>query len=102
MITIFRSRLRPGVEGEYLPWAQRMLDLAEKAPGFLGLKSFEASDGEQLTVVEFASEADALAWRQHPDHLEAQNLGREKFYEEYELLTGVPNRVMRFRREPHG
>jgi len=100
VITIFRSRLRPGVENEYLPWAKRMLELVEQAPGFLALKSFEAPDGEQVTLVEFETEAAALAWRHHPEHLEAQTLGREKFYAEYELLTGIPHRAMRFRREP--
>lgn len=99
VMTIFRSRLRPGVEADYLPLAKRMVELAERAPGFVALKSFEASDGEHVTLVEFETEAHALAWRHHPEHLEAQTLGREKFYQEYELLTGVPHRHMRFRRE---
>jgi glutathione S-transferase len=38
-----------------------------------------------VTVATFDTEQDAVAWKQHPEHLEAQRLGRERFYEWYEL-----------------
>ena len=44
------------------------------------------------------SEETLAAWREHPEHLEAQRLGRERFYEEFELMTCVPLRAWGFKR----
>jgi len=43
------------------------------------------ADGVGITVATFDSERDAVAWKQNPEHLEAQRLGRERFYEWYRL-----------------
>ena len=51
VLTIFRSRLRPGVEPEYGRVAERMDQLAAQMPGFLGIKTFEAADGERVSIV---------------------------------------------------
>jgi heme-degrading monooxygenase HmoA len=85
VLTIFRSRLRPDHLDEYERVADEMLALAEQMPGFLSLKTFTAADGERVSLVEFASEAEHAAWRNHPRHREAQQLGREKFYSEYHI-----------------
>jgi heme-degrading monooxygenase HmoA len=56
IVTIFRSRLRPGVDDEYGPTAERMDKLAAAMPGYISHKEFTADDGERVTIVEFASE----------------------------------------------
>lgn len=56
MVTVFRSRVRPEILGEYGPVAQRMNEPATKMPGYIAHKSFTADDGERVTIVEFASE----------------------------------------------
>ena len=38
------------------------------------------------SLVEFESPEHLRAWREHPEHREAQRIGRERFYEEYERL----------------
>jgi heme-degrading monooxygenase HmoA len=85
ILTIFRSRLRPEHLAEYEAMAHRMDDLAKTMPGFLSIKTFTAPDGERVSLVEFDSEENHHAWRQHPAHREAQRLGREKFYSEFQI-----------------
>ena len=85
ILTIFRSRLRPEHLAEYEAMAHRMDELAKTMPGFLSIKTFAAPDGERVSLVEFDSEDNHHAWRQHPAHREAQRLGRERFYSEFQI-----------------
>ena len=97
-ITIFRSRLRPEAREEYVAWAERIDNLARHMPGFVDIKTFQAADGERVSIVEFASDAESLAWARHPEHLEAQRLGRERFYADFEIIVCTPVRRYKFRR----
>ena len=54
-------------------------------PGYVSHKAFTAADGERLTLVEFESEAHVRAWAVHPVHAQAKQLGREHFYESFQL-----------------
>jgi heme-degrading monooxygenase HmoA len=93
IVTVFRTRLRSENEAEYREWAARIHALAETMPGFISHKTFQADDGERVTIVEFESEEAQAAWRNHPEHSKAQRLGREKFYSEYELKVCELKRV---------
>jgi heme-degrading monooxygenase HmoA len=88
IVTVFRSRLRPDSVDEYHETAQRILELARTMPGFVDFKSFEADDGERVSVVTFATMADHRAWRDHPEHRAAQQLGRDRFYASYDITVG--------------
>jgi antibiotic biosynthesis monooxygenase (ABM) superfamily enzyme len=35
IVTVFRSRLHPDVQDEYMQWAGRMSDLARTMPGYI-------------------------------------------------------------------
>jgi heme-degrading monooxygenase HmoA len=96
VLTIFRSRLRPDAAPEYGRVAERMDQLAAQQPGFIGIKTFVADDGERVSIVEFASAAEALAWRNHPEHRAAQELGREQFYAAYDVIVCTPLRRYTF------
>jgi len=85
ILTIFRSRLRPEHENEYHERADSMESLARSMPGFVSFKTFYARDGERVSIVEFESAGAHEAWRKHPEHMEAQRLGREKFYSEFKI-----------------
>lgn len=85
MVTVFRSRVRPELMAEYATWAAKMNELARTMPGYVSHKGFLAEDGERCTIVEFASEDAHRAWAEHPQHREAQKLGRQKFYLEYSI-----------------
>ena len=98
VITIFRSRLRNDHDDEYERWAQRMVELARGMPGFRSIKAFAADDGERVSLIEFADLATQAAWRAHPEHVEAQRLGRERFYSEFDLQVCTPVKRIRFPR----
>jgi heme-degrading monooxygenase HmoA len=85
MVTVFRSRVRPELKEEYIKWATRMNELAKTMPGYVSHKGFLAEDGERCTIVEFESEEAHRGWAEHPEHREAQKLGRSKFYLEYSI-----------------
>ncbi|HEU6447799.1 MAG TPA: antibiotic biosynthesis monooxygenase [Verrucomicrobiae bacterium] len=96
VITIFRSRLRPEHREEYDRWAKKIQDIAVTMPGFISIKTFTADDGERVSIVEFESEETMLAWRNQPDHRQAQELGRKVFYSEYHIQVCQPVRDYRF------
>ena len=79
--------------------AARMHDLAQHMPGFISIKTFTAPDGERVSLVEFDSEAAHQAWRKHPEHREAQRLGREKFYSEFRIQVCRLERSYGMKRE---
>ena len=85
IVTVFRSRLLPGVREEYVALVARMAEIAATIPGYISHKGFFADDGERVTIVEFEHQEGQTAWRMHPEHLEAQKLGRVKYYEMYDI-----------------
>ena len=99
IVTVFRSRLRPGVREEYVALANRMNELAATMPGYISHKGFFADDGERVTVVEFESEEGMRAWRMHPEHRQAQRKAREMYYSEYSLQICELVRQSRFKQE---
>ena len=87
IMTVFRSRLNPGVETEYGALTHDMSELAKTMPGFLEEKTFAALDGERVTIVLFADRASHVAWRDHPQHRLAQETGRSSLYAEYHVFS---------------
>ena len=85
IVTVFRTRLNPGVQDEYGPVAAHMSELAQAMPGYVSHKGFVAADGERVTVVEFESEEALEAWRFHPEHVKAKRSGVQAFYSEYKF-----------------
>src|SRR5262245_731586 len=81
----FRSRLRPEHQEEYSRVAVRIHDLAVTMPGFVSIKTYTADAGDRVSIVEFESRETHEAWRNHPEHREAQRLGRERFYSEFRI-----------------
>jgi len=57
IVTVFRSRLMPGVREEYLALAERMNELAKTMPGYISHKGFFAEDGERVTVIDSTTES---------------------------------------------
>ena len=89
VITVFRSRRRAGTEAEYAALAGQMATAARATPGFVDFKTFDADDGEHVTVVTFASPEAHRAWRDDPRHRQAQQRGRDELYLEYSIQVGT-------------
>ncbi len=99
VVITFRSRLRDEFLDEYNETALKMLVLAREMPGFISFKSYTADDSERISVIEFETEEHVTAWRNHPEHRIAQQLGREKFYAEYHLSVSETLRSYSFEYE---
>jgi heme-degrading monooxygenase HmoA len=87
VVTVFRSRLREGVEEEYEPLAAQLLELAGAMEGFVDFKTFVADDGERVSIVTFDGAQSHAAWRDDPRHRAAQRFGRERLYESYRIAV---------------
>jgi heme-degrading monooxygenase HmoA len=97
LITVFRSRLKPGVRDEYNALVERMNQLARTMPGYISHKGYLAEDGERMTIVEFEHEDGLRAWRTNPEHIEAQKLARQKYYAEYHVQVCTLDRESKFK-----
>ena len=79
---IFTS-LRTPQDNGYNATADRMVELAQRQPGFLGIESARGADGFGITVSYWESEAAIRNWKQQAEHLEAQQNGQRTWYEQY-------------------
>lgn len=86
VVCIFRSRRTHHSDAEYEEWSARMDRLVAVTPGYIGHASFrDAASGRGVTISYFESMSDLEAWKELPEHREAQALGRTTFYTEYEI-----------------
>lgn len=100
VVTVFRSRHRPEAEDAYNALSRDMEAKARAMPGFVDFKSFTAEDGEQVSVVTFATPEDQRAWRDEPPHLGAQARGRAEFFAEYSIQVARCTRASEWARPP--
>lgn len=89
------TNIRTDVEEGYEETAEQMVKLAEGQPGFLGIESVreaktaglggEPSDNVGLGVtVSYWQDLESIkAWKNHGDHLRAQQTGMERWYKSY-------------------
>jgi heme-degrading monooxygenase HmoA len=77
---IFTSK-RTELDDDYAEMALKMETLAKQQPGFLGVESARNEIG--ITVSYWESLEAIANWKQNLDHLDAQFLGRQIWYENY-------------------
>ncbi|MBB4152713.1 heme-degrading monooxygenase HmoA [Sphingomonas jinjuensis] len=95
---IFTSRLTGTDPAGYAEAASRMETLAAQQPGYRGIQSARGTDGLGITVSYWASEADAVAWRDQPDHAATREAGRARWYAEYQVVVAHVARDYRWTR----
>ncbi|GHB55345.1 polysaccharide biosynthesis protein [Streptomyces umbrinus] len=92
---------RDGVAGGYGETNERMEELVEKIPGYLGMDYAGSPGGLSITVGYFR-DADAVEeWRTNAEHRAAQQRGRAEWYERYTLHVAKVERSHGFERR-HG
>jgi heme-degrading monooxygenase HmoA len=80
---IFSSQRTPGDNG-YGTMADKMVELASKQKGFLGVES--ARDEQLGITVSYWDSVDAIqAWKDHSLHTIAQEKGKSEWYESFSL-----------------
>jgi heme-degrading monooxygenase HmoA len=89
---VFSSQRREGDNG-YGATSDRMVELAQEQPGFLGVESTRGEDGFGITVAYWDSEASIKAWRLHLEHTAARERGRAEWYRHFELRIAKVERA---------
>jgi len=89
---IFTSR-RTSVDEGYDDMGARMVELAARQPGFLGVESVRGADGLGITVSYWTSLEAIAAWRAHSEHRVAQSSGRKKWYAHFETRVAKVERA---------
>jgi heme-degrading monooxygenase HmoA len=86
---IFTSK-RTNLDEGYAEMADKMVALAQQQPGFLGIESARNEIG---ITVSYWTDLEAIKnWKQNLDHLDAQHLGRTKWYEQYTVRIALVER----------
>ena len=78
---IFRAKARQ-LDAEYAAMAAHMRELALKEFGCLDFCAVTEGD-QEVALSYWPDEASIRAWKQHADHLMAQQLGRDRWYSGY-------------------
>jgi len=89
---IFSSLRTPGDAG-YAHMAERMVELAQHQPGFLGVESTRGADGFGITVSYWTSLEAIAHWRANAEHRVAQETGKAQWYEHYALRIALVERA---------
>ena len=89
---IFTSQRNEGDRG-YGQMAERMVQLAAKQPGFLGVETVRGADGFGITVSYWANEEAIAAWKAHLEHKPAQEAGQRVWYADYQLRVAKVERA---------
>jgi heme-degrading monooxygenase HmoA len=103
VLVLLRTSLRPDCDvPAYEALEARMSALVSEVPGYHGTEVLTAEGGETIALVKFESREALLRWRNHPEHLEAQRAGRERFYATYDVRVCIVERAYDFslRRDP--
>ena len=79
---IFTSTRTDGDNG-YNEMADKMLELASKQPGYLGIESAKESVG--ITVSYWSDLESIKNWKKNSQHTQARKIGRDKWYADFKV-----------------
>ena len=90
---IFTSLRTEGERG-YGAMADRMVELAARQPGFLGIESVRDSvTGLGITVSYWTGEEAIRAWKEQAEHRVAQAGGQQVWYADYQMRVAKVERA---------
>ncbi|GAA4767028.1 MULTISPECIES: antibiotic biosynthesis monooxygenase family protein [Flavobacterium] len=90
---IFTS-VRTEVEQGYAQMANLMVEMAKEQEGFLGVESARNEIG--ITVSYWKDLESIKNWKSNLDHLQAQRMGKQKWYESYKVRIALVEREYDF------
>jgi heme-degrading monooxygenase HmoA len=70
-------RIRWGMEEREERLSDKLLPIVKAMPGFISMKSYTATDGEEIGVIRFESREALDAWAHEGEHLAAQAVAPE-------------------------
>lgn len=84
------SNLQSNDHEGYAETAARMVELATDQPGFLGIESVREELG--ITVSYWRDLDSIRRWKAEAEHLQAQKMGRQKWYTAYKTRVALVER----------
>jgi heme-degrading monooxygenase HmoA len=92
-VVIFRAKVRSH-DAEYVDVAARMRELALGEFGCIEFHS--VTEGrDEIALSYWPNEESIRAWKEHPEHVRAQQAGRERWYESYSVQVARVTREYR-------
>lgn len=92
-VAVVFSSVRTAIDDAgYATTAERMEELAAGQPGYLGIESARGDDRFGITVSYWSDHDAALAWKRVAEHVAAQRLGRDRWYESYRVRVATVER----------
>lgn len=89
-VVIFRARIR-SLDAEYARVASRLYDLAMNQFGCIDFHAVTQGKDE-VALSYWPSEEAISAWKAHPEHVLAQQAGREGWYESWSVQVAAVTR----------
>jgi heme-degrading monooxygenase HmoA len=96
-VVIFRAQVRQ-FDDEYSRTAARMRELAIRQFGCLEFHAVTEGD-QEVALSYWPDEQSIRAWRSHPEHVLAQQAGRDRWYERYSVQVAEVTREYRVPRD---
>jgi heme-degrading monooxygenase HmoA len=90
---VFTSQRTAHGEANYEEAAERMFELVQQQPGFLGVESTRDAQGFGITVAYFDSEENIRLWRNHTEHAATRERGKREWYEHFEVRVAKVERA---------
>jgi len=83
---IFHSTRTTHSEDLYQEHSEKMERLVKGVSGYISHHSHRDPISREGTTISYFESLESIKqWREHPEHLETQKLGKELFYENYEV-----------------
>ncbi len=89
---IFTSK-RTESDNGYAAMMEVVAPLSVQQPGYLGRESARTSDGFGITVIYYTDETAIRAWKTNEKHIVAQRIGKQRWYEHYEMRIAKVERA---------
>lgn len=90
---IFTSQRKSAADEGHRQAAERMVELAQEVPGFLGIEALREDDGFGVTISYWESEDAILAWKTQAEHAEIRERGRWLWYDHFEVRVARVERA---------
>ncbi|MEV6395410.1 antibiotic biosynthesis monooxygenase [Streptomyces sp. NPDC051907] len=97
--TVVFTSVRADAPEGYDETAQRMDELVQEVPGFLGQESARTPGGLGITIGYFRDAESIAAWKRNMEHRTAQGRGRAEWYDSYSVHVAKVERSYGFVRD---
>lgn len=92
VVVVFEVMMKEGREQEYFDIAARLKAELEQIDGFVSVERFESlvTPGKYVSISFWRDESAVRAWREHAEHRNAQEHGKEEIFADFRIsVAGI-------------